>query len=44
MTMEGTWKIAEFQQKMGDKVDVFVPPFSDTPSRASSSTPATASR
>jgi len=31
MTMEGTWNIAEFQQKMGDSVDVFVPPFSDTP-------------
>ena len=31
MTMEGTWEIAEFQKKLGDKVDVFVPPFSDTP-------------
>ena len=31
MTMEGTWQIAEFQEKMGDKVDVFVPPFSDAP-------------
>ncbi len=31
MTMEGTWQIAEFQEKLGDKVDVFVPPFSDTP-------------
>ncbi len=31
MTMEGTWQIAEFQEKMGDKVAVFVPPFSDTP-------------
>jgi raffinose/stachyose/melibiose transport system substrate-binding protein len=31
MTMEGTWNIAEFQEKMGDSVDVFVPPFSDTP-------------
>jgi raffinose/stachyose/melibiose transport system substrate-binding protein len=31
MTMEGTWQIAEFQEKMGDKFDVFVPPFSDTP-------------
>jgi ABC-type glycerol-3-phosphate transport system substrate-binding protein len=31
MTMEGTWEIAEFQQKMGDNVQVFVPPFSDTP-------------
>jgi ABC-type glycerol-3-phosphate transport system substrate-binding protein len=31
MTMEGTWQIAEFQQKMGDNVGVFVPPFSDTP-------------
>jgi ABC-type glycerol-3-phosphate transport system substrate-binding protein len=31
MTMEGTWQIAEFQEKMGDKVQVFVPPFSDTP-------------
>ncbi len=31
MTMEGTWQIAEFQEKMGDKVDVFVPPFTDAP-------------
>jgi raffinose/stachyose/melibiose transport system substrate-binding protein len=31
MTMEGTWQIAEFQEKMGDTVDVFVPPFSDAP-------------
>jgi raffinose/stachyose/melibiose transport system substrate-binding protein len=31
MTMEGTWQIAEFQEKMGDKVDVFVPPFTDQP-------------
>jgi raffinose/stachyose/melibiose transport system substrate-binding protein len=31
MTMEGTWNIAEFQDKMGDNVDVFAPPFSDTP-------------
>lgn len=31
MTMEGTWQIAEFQEKMGDKVDVFVPPFTDEP-------------
>jgi len=31
MTMEGTWNIAEFQEKMGDKVQVFVPPFSDKP-------------
>jgi raffinose/stachyose/melibiose transport system substrate-binding protein len=31
MTMEGTWQIAEFQEKMGDKVQVFVPPFSDKP-------------
>jgi raffinose/stachyose/melibiose transport system substrate-binding protein len=31
MTMEGTWQIAEFQEKMGDKVAVFVPPFSDKP-------------
>ena len=31
MTMEGTWNIAEFQEKMGDTVGVFVPPFSDTP-------------
>jgi raffinose/stachyose/melibiose transport system substrate-binding protein len=26
MTMEGTWAIAQFEE-MGDKVDVFVPPF-----------------
>ncbi len=31
MTMEGTWQVAEFQEKLGDSVDVFVPPFSDTP-------------
>ncbi|MBA3688188.1 MAG: extracellular solute-binding protein [Chloroflexi bacterium] len=31
MTMEGTWSIAQFQQEMGDKVDVFVPPFSPEP-------------
>ncbi|HEX8940719.1 MAG TPA: extracellular solute-binding protein [Candidatus Limnocylindrales bacterium] len=31
MTMEGTWQIAEFQQKLGDDVGVFVPPFSDSP-------------
>jgi ABC-type glycerol-3-phosphate transport system substrate-binding protein len=31
MTMEGTWQIAEFQEKMGDDVQVFVPPFSDQP-------------
>jgi ABC-type glycerol-3-phosphate transport system substrate-binding protein len=31
MTMEGTWLIAELQEKMGDKVQVFVPPFSETP-------------
>jgi raffinose/stachyose/melibiose transport system substrate-binding protein len=31
MTMEGTWQIADFQKNLGDKVDVFVPPFSDTP-------------
>ncbi len=30
MTLEGTWDIAEFQEKMGDKVGVFVPPFADT--------------
>jgi raffinose/stachyose/melibiose transport system substrate-binding protein len=27
MTMEGTWQIAEFQEKLGDKVGVFLPPF-----------------
>ena len=27
MTMEGTWSIAQFQEEMGDKVDVFIPPF-----------------
>ena len=31
MTMEGTWEIAEFQQKMGSNVGVFIPPFSNTP-------------
>ena len=31
MTMEGTWQIAEFQEKMGDNVGVFLPPFVDKP-------------
>jgi ABC-type glycerol-3-phosphate transport system substrate-binding protein len=31
MTMEGTWQIADFQEALGDDVQVFVPPFSDTP-------------
>jgi raffinose/stachyose/melibiose transport system substrate-binding protein len=31
MTMEGTWQIAEFQDKMGDNVGVFLPPFVDSP-------------
>ena len=31
MTMEGTWQIADFQDKLGDTVGVFVPPFSDKP-------------
>jgi ABC-type glycerol-3-phosphate transport system substrate-binding protein len=31
MTMEGTWQIAEFQEKLGDDVQVFVPPFSEQP-------------
>jgi ABC-type glycerol-3-phosphate transport system substrate-binding protein len=31
MTMEGTWEISEFQQKMGDNVGVFLPPFTDSP-------------
>jgi len=31
MTMEGTWSIAGFQDKLGDNVGAFVPPFSDTP-------------
>ena len=31
MTLEGTWEIVEFQQKMGDNVGVFLPPFSDAP-------------
>ncbi len=31
MTIEGTWQIAEFQQKMGDNVGVFLPPFVDQP-------------
>jgi raffinose/stachyose/melibiose transport system substrate-binding protein len=29
MTLEGTWEIAEFQQKMGDSVGVFLPPFTN---------------
>ncbi len=31
MTLEGTWQIAEFQEKLGDKVGVFLPPFVDKP-------------
>ncbi len=31
MTLEGTWQIAEFQQKMGDNVGVFLPPFVNRP-------------
>jgi ABC-type glycerol-3-phosphate transport system substrate-binding protein len=31
MTLEGTWQIAEFQEVMGDKVGVFLPPFVDEP-------------
>lgn len=31
MTLEGTWQIAEFQQVMGDKVGVFLPPFVNEP-------------
>jgi len=31
MTLEGSWDFAEFNEKMGDNVGVFQPPFSDTP-------------
>ena len=31
MTMEGSWGFQEFSTKLGAKVGVFVPPFSDTP-------------
>ena len=31
MTLEGSWDFAEFHEKMGDNVGVFLPPFSDTP-------------
>ena len=31
MTMEGSWGFQEFSDKLGSKVGVFVPPFSDTP-------------
>ena len=31
MTLEGTWQIAEFQEVMGDKVGVFLPPFVNEP-------------
>jgi ABC-type glycerol-3-phosphate transport system substrate-binding protein len=31
MTLEGTWQIAEFQEIMGDKVGVFLPPFVEEP-------------
>jgi raffinose/stachyose/melibiose transport system substrate-binding protein len=30
MTLEGSWDFKEFHDKMGDKVGVFVPPFTDT--------------
>jgi raffinose/stachyose/melibiose transport system substrate-binding protein len=30
MTLEGSWDYKEFQDKLGDKVGVFVPPFTDT--------------
>ncbi len=31
MTLEGSWGFGEFYDKLGDKVGVFAPPFSDTP-------------
>jgi raffinose/stachyose/melibiose transport system substrate-binding protein len=31
MTLEGSWDFKEFQDKMGDNVGVFLPPFSDQP-------------
>jgi len=31
MTMEGSWGFQEFSDKLGSKVGVFAPPFSDTP-------------
>ncbi len=31
MTMEGSWGFQEFSDKLGAKVGVFAPPFSDTP-------------
>jgi len=31
MTLEGTWDVKEFQDKMGDDVGVFLPPFVDQP-------------
>jgi raffinose/stachyose/melibiose transport system substrate-binding protein len=31
MTMEGTWQIADFQDKLGADVGVFVPPFTSSP-------------
>ena len=30
MTLEGSWDFTEFHEKLGDKVGVFVPPFTDT--------------
>ena len=30
MTLEGSWDFKEFHDKLGDKVGVFVPPFTDT--------------
>ena len=33
MTLEGSWDFKEFHDKMGDKVGVFVPPFTNTPAK-----------
>ncbi len=33
MTLEGSWDFKEFQDKMGDKVGLFLPPFTDTPAK-----------
>lgn len=33
MTLEGSWDFKEFQDKMGDNVGLFLPPFTDTPTK-----------
>ena len=44
MIVDGTWDTQKFTDSMGTNVAAFVPPFSNSRSRVSSSTPVTASR